>query len=77
MPQKPTKNALSIRLTESVVFLRGASLNGNLRARRDLEVPQQAMLRGLLTFEVNKPTRVSSIELSLVGKTKTSWPEGE
>lgn len=33
------------------------------------------MLRGLLTLTLAKPTRISSIEIELVGKTSTAWPE--
>jgi hypothetical protein len=70
---------LQIRLTEPVIFLRGPSTGLDFRGR-----PQQissdaqpAMLRGLLTLRLTKPTRIRRIEIKLEGKAKTEWPEGE
>ncbi|KAG6841423.1 hypothetical protein C0991_011317 [Blastosporella zonata] len=34
------------------------------------------MLRGLLVLELAKPTRITSIELELIAKSSTAWPEG-
>lgn len=34
------------------------------------------MVRGLLTLNIVKPIKISSIEIELTGKTNTSWPEG-
>lgn len=73
MSQKTaTKNNLSIRLTESVVFLR----NNDPTGRRTNGSAPTSLLRGLLTLELAKPTRISSIELDFQGKVLTSWPEG-
>lgn len=69
---KGTKNSLSIRLTESAVFLRTNSSAG--RSRVDDSRP--SMLRGLLTLELVKPTKISTIEIELQAKTATAWPEG-
>jgi hypothetical protein len=35
-----------------------------------------ALLRGLLTLKLVKPTRVKSIEVLLEGTSKTDWPDG-
>lgn len=36
-----------------------------------------AVLRGILTLRLNKPTRIKRIEVKLEGKSRTEWPEGE
>lgn len=69
------KNNLSIRLSESVVFLRG-SAETTVTGRRTTREALPAMLRGLLTLTLDKPTKISSIEVTLEGKTQTAWPEG-
>lgn len=69
---KPKKNSLAIRLTESAVFLR---TNDNSRRTRNND-SRTSMLRGLLTLDLVKPTRITSIELQLQAKTATAWPEG-
>ncbi|TFK50963.1 hypothetical protein OE88DRAFT_1645213 [Heliocybe sulcata] len=74
MATKPSKNSLSIRLTESVVFLRAPDALGRRRAQ-DYDAPP-AQLRGLLTLDLVKPTRIKSIEVELQGKSSTAWPEG-
>lgn len=66
----PAKNSLSLRLTESAVFLRtrtGLHLTEN---------SQPSILRGLLALNLVKPTKISSIELELKAKSHTTWPEG-
>ena len=70
------KNSLSIRLTESVVFLRTGDGTGRTRHGTQPSAPP-AMVRGLLTLNITKPTKISSIEVELVGKTSTAWPEGK
>jgi len=65
------KNSLTIRLTESAVFLRTHHTAGSGR-----DDSQPSMLRGLLTLNLAKPTRITSIELELLAKTATAWPEG-
>ncbi|KAG2347465.1 hypothetical protein BDR05DRAFT_927310 [Suillus weaverae] len=66
------KNTLCIRLTESVVFLRTSDSTG----RRNQDNAAPAMVRGLLTLNIVKPTRISSIEIELQGKATTSSYEG-
>ncbi|KAF8346017.1 hypothetical protein F5887DRAFT_146677 [Amanita rubescens] len=69
-PQKRSKNSLSLRLTESAVFLR-------TRPGRYLsDSTQPSVLRGLVVLDLVKPTRISSIELQLKAKSHTTWPEG-
>ncbi|TFY60898.1 hypothetical protein EVJ58_g4850 [Rhodofomes roseus] len=68
------KNVLDIRLAESVVFLRAGDATGRPRNMQSDAPP--GMLRGLLTLTLVKPTKISSIEIELVGKTSTAWPEG-
>lgn len=69
---KQKKNSLAIRLTESAVFLRTSETAG----RRRNHDSQSSMLRGLLTLDLVKPTKITSIEIELHAKVSTSWPEG-
>ncbi|KAI0090703.1 hypothetical protein BDY19DRAFT_886993 [Irpex rosettiformis] len=69
------RNSLDIRLTESVVFLRTGDGTGRARHGSQPAAPP-AMVRGLLTMNIVKPTKISSIEIELLGKTSTAWPEG-
>lgn len=70
---------LQIRLTEPVIFLRGPSTGFDLRGRPQLirNDGPPAMLRGLLTLRLSKPTKIRSIAIKLTGKARTEWPEGE
>lgn len=70
---RPTKNLLTIRLNESAVFLRSAGPN----IRRHQNAQQPSMLRGLLVLDLVKATKVTSIEIELVAKTASSWPDGK
>ncbi|KAG2153267.1 hypothetical protein DEU56DRAFT_774037 [Suillus clintonianus] len=67
------KNTLCIRLTESVVFLRTSDPTGRDHVQNNAA---PAMVRGLLTLNIVKPTRISSIEIELQGKATTSSYEG-
>jgi hypothetical protein len=73
MANKSQKNSLSIRFAESVIFLRQG--NGRHSDVND-EQGRSSILRGLLMLNVVKPTRISSIEVQLEGKTRSTWPEG-
>ncbi|KXN87481.1 Arrestin-related trafficking adapter 3 [Leucoagaricus sp. SymC.cos] len=67
-----SKNSLTIRLTESAVFLRSdCSIHDNAHTEE-----RASILRGLLILNLAKPTKISGIEIELVGKTETAWPEG-
>ncbi|EAU91611.1 cyclin binding protein [Coprinopsis cinerea okayama7 len=70
---KPIKKSLSIRLSESAVYLRTDNPSG--RSRRNAD-PGSSMLRGLLVLELAKPMKVSSIELELTATALNAWPEG-
>jgi len=63
-------NAVTIRLTESAVFLQSGG-------SRSLSRSRPSLLRGLLVLDLPKPTKIKSIELELIGKTANSWPEGK
>lgn len=70
---------LQIRLTEPVIFLRGPSTGLDFRGRPQVvrQDAPPAMLRGLLTLRLSKPTRIRKIDIKLEGKARTEWPEGE
>ena len=74
-----TSAPLQIRLTEPVIFLRGPSTGLDARGRPQVvrNDGQPAMLRGLLTLRLGKPTRIRSISIQFTGKARTEWPEGK
>ncbi|WVR08168.1 hypothetical protein IAU60_005214 [Kwoniella sp. DSM 27419] len=75
----PKNNApLQIRLTEPVIFLKGPSTGLDFRGRPQAvrQDGQPAIVRGLLTLRLSKPTRIRSIAIKLEGKARTEWPEG-
>ena len=72
MSHKTPKNSLTISLAESVVFRKNTSCGG----RRPNDASPASSLRGLLILDLCKPTRISSIELELTGKSSTSWLRG-
>lgn len=77
MVKQPQNQPLQIRLTEPVIFLRGPSTGFDFRGRPQVvRDGQPAMLRGLLTLRLSKPTRIRSITVKLEGKARTEWPEG-
>ncbi|PPQ63039.1 hypothetical protein CVT24_005985 [Panaeolus cyanescens] len=74
--KQATHNSLSIRLTESAVFLR---TDGTARRRNNHTTPQEtrsSVLRGLLILDLVKPTKITSIDIELNATTSTAWPEG-
>jgi arrestin-related trafficking adapter 3/6 len=68
-------NTLSIRLTESAVFL--ATDNHHSRTGGRNAEQRSTLLRGLLILHLVKPTRITSIEVELSATASTSWPEGD
>ena len=70
----PGKNSLSIRLTEPVVSLRSTAESAF--RHHDGDVLPPAIIRGLLTLELAKPTKISSIELKLQAKATTHFVRG-
>ncbi|KAF8161303.1 hypothetical protein B0H34DRAFT_796110 [Crassisporium funariophilum] len=74
--RKPnTKNSLSIRLTESAVFLRTDGAPSSRRSNNG-EPQRSAMLRGLLVLDLVKATKITSIDVELTAITSNAWPEG-
>lgn len=67
---KPKKNTLSLRLTESAVFI-----STDVHPRSNGE-QRSTPLRGLLILHLVKPTKITSIEAELTATSCTSWPEG-
>ncbi|KAI5983894.1 hypothetical protein EDD15DRAFT_2313018 [Pisolithus albus] len=67
------KNALSIRLTEPFVFLRTSDPSGH---RPPDPADSPGLVRGLVTLNLAKPTRISSIEVELKAVVTATWPEG-
>lgn len=77
-PTLMSKNSLSIRLTEPVIFLRSATEQASSRRQRGrVGNDAPALLRGLLTLKLTKPARISSIEVILQGISQTQLPESE
>lgn len=71
---KKKKNSLSIRLTESAVFL---PIDGTpIRRGSTVRPDRSAVLRGLLILDLVKPTKITSIDVELSAITSTAWPEG-
>ncbi|KIJ15534.1 hypothetical protein PAXINDRAFT_169007 [Paxillus involutus ATCC 200175] len=73
MAAPPDKNFLSIRFTEPVVCLRSTERESRHGGDTD---PPPAVVRGLLTLKLAKPTKISSIELELQGSASTKWTQG-
>ncbi|KAH9485509.1 Arrestin-related trafficking adapter 3 [Psilocybe cubensis] len=66
-------NSVSIRLTESAVFLR---TDGAPVRRGAIPDPRTSLVRGLLILDLVKPTKLTSIEVELSATTANAWPEG-
>ncbi|PPQ87441.1 hypothetical protein CVT25_008177 [Psilocybe cyanescens] len=66
-------NSVSIRLTESAVFLR---TDGAPVRRGAIPDARTSMVRGLLILDLVKPTKLTSIEVELSATTANAWPEG-
>jgi arrestin-related trafficking adapter 3/6 len=67
---KSKSNSLSIRLTESAVFL-STNVGG-----RDSE-QRSTLLRGLLILQLVKPTKIKSIDVELTATASSAWSEGD
>lgn len=52
----------------------GVDARGRPLSERPDEAP--AIIRGLLTLKLTKPSRIRRIEVKLEGKSRTEWPEG-
>ncbi|KAH9067647.1 hypothetical protein EDB87DRAFT_1584443 [Lactarius vividus] len=71
---EPHSNSLSISLIDPIVFLRGVD-HSSWRATVHENAPP-SILRGLLTLCLTKPTRISSIQVELIGQSMTTWLDG-
>ncbi|KAH9025442.1 hypothetical protein EDB85DRAFT_1982737 [Lactarius pseudohatsudake] len=71
---EPHKNSLSISLIDPIVFLRGVDYSSRRSIAHEDAPP--SILRGLLTLCLTKPTRISSIQVDLVGQSVVTWSEG-
>ncbi|ODA77063.1 hypothetical protein RJ55_07581 [Drechmeria coniospora] len=65
--------ACSILLAEPNVFLSGFSHDSNVQRG---EQSGTALLRGRLQLKVSKNVKLKAIQLKLVGRARTDWPEG-
>lgn len=55
----------------------GTTTGGGTREEAEAaDEPPPAMLRGLLTLTLAKPSRIRDISIRLRGIAKTDWPEG-
>jgi hypothetical protein len=73
-----SKRSLNLALSEPFVVLRTANDTGSHRRRRQIATGDSAsMLRGVLSFKLSKPMRITSIEVEFTGESRTEWPEGE
>ena len=69
---KSKSNSLSIRLTESAVFL---STDGHTPVRGSEQ--RSTLLRGLLVLQLVKPTKIKSIDVELTATASSAWSEGD
>lgn len=76
--QKPVASSggitCSILLAEPNVYLTG--FDHDSRTRRNNGPSGTALLRGKLQLVVSKNVKIKALQLKLVGRTRTEWPEG-
>ncbi|KAI0248701.1 hypothetical protein BJV78DRAFT_1233666 [Lactifluus subvellereus] len=73
----PSKNSLTITLTEPLVILRTADVAGVLSQPLAEGVSHPSMLRGLLALDLVKATKISSIDVELQAISSASWSDAE
>ena len=71
----PSKNSLTITLTEPLVILRTIDVAG-VQSPPSGGGSHPSMLRGLLALDLVKANRISSIEVELQAVSHASWSEG-
>ncbi|KAH8988637.1 hypothetical protein EDB92DRAFT_1800510 [Lactarius akahatsu] len=71
----PSKNSLTITLTEPVVILRTVDVAGVQSPLGGGATPP-SMIRGLLALDLAKASRISSIQVELQAISHASWSEG-
>ncbi|PVF97501.1 hypothetical protein CPB86DRAFT_707007 [Serendipita vermifera] len=69
------KNTATLRLTEPVIFLRTGSDSTSQRRRGGRPDYPPALLRGLLSLKIVKPTRIKSVDVVFEGVARTDWPD--
>ena len=72
--EEKDKSNLTIRLAESVVYLKDVDFSGRHYTHNELSPP--SMVRGVLVLHLSKPTKICSIGIELTAKSATRWPEG-
>ncbi|KAH9062207.1 hypothetical protein EDB87DRAFT_1559472 [Lactarius vividus] len=71
----PSKNSLTITLTEPVVILRSVDVAG-VQSPPGGGASPPSMIRGLLALDLAKASRISSIQVELQAISHASWSEG-
>ncbi len=71
----PSKNSLTITLTEPVVILRTVDVAG-VQSPLSGGASPPSILRGLLALDLAKASRISSIQVELQAISHASWSEG-
>jgi len=72
--QLPSKSSVSITLTEPFVILRTVDTAGSQPLLGEFAPP--SVLRGLLSLDLSKPSKISSIQIELQATSCASWSEG-
>ncbi|KAF9777874.1 hypothetical protein BJ322DRAFT_1176291 [Thelephora terrestris] len=72
--EEKDKSNLTIRLAESVIYLKDVDFSGRHYTHNELSPP--SMVRGVLVLHLSKPTKICSIGIELTAKSATRWPEG-
>ncbi|KAG8929308.1 hypothetical protein FRC03_008933 [Tulasnella sp. 419] len=68
---------LHVNLTEPVIFLRrSGDTTASGRRRQPTVDPPPAVLRGIVTLKLSKPTKIKTVSVNFSGIVKTEWPEG-
>ena len=70
----PSKNSLSITLTEPFVILRTVDAAGSQPLLDEFAPP--SVLRGLLALDLSKASKISNIQIELQATSCASWSEG-
>jgi hypothetical protein len=69
-----SKASLSIRLIEPVIFIPSSP---STFSSSTVPAASQALVRGLLTLTLPKPTKITSIEVFLEGKSHVEWTDSK
>ncbi|GAA5968146.1 hypothetical protein JCM21900_001092 [Sporobolomyces salmonicolor] len=80
-PMRPRDDSESLSVGRSGSLVRDSAAQEEheeqvLPEQAALDEPPQALLRGLLTVTLSKPTRVKEIHVRFKGMARTDWPEG-